>query len=464
MNKTIGLFLFFICHVPLGCVYAQTTFEERMHEIYKTSYSTEVSDELWDGYLNNMSLRTYNVTAGDTLWDLSLVFFGDGNYWSKIWSYNQTLTNPHLISVGQEISFFSGSLEQPPGVSLTGEPIDGDDFIEGFGDFRPITDGDEVEEDGAPVATGLYPGAPRIPPPRDQLKPVPEKLPGSFKDFDGFKIAEYNFKDVSLDLRPPVKVNPYYVAHSFLYSQNYDRYPRIGQVMESESGASYLGLNDQVYLESGEDLNIGEELTVMSYDYTFDRNGIYGSVIRYAARARVLKKMPDNVFLAEIFYSLSGVRRGSWITREVIPTLGDDRVGRPSDLRLNIIGGGIDNASRIFGEGDVIYVQGGSRQGLRAGDILGVYKNRAVRFRETKVDVNPEPIGHIKVFRAENSLSSAFVLDSREEILPGDLTGPPTYVLDQASQSERDDLKTIEGELDFDTSFNDAPSETNPVR
>jgi nucleoid-associated protein YgaU len=105
MNKTIGLFLFFICHVPLGCVYAQTTFEERMHEIYKTSYSTEVSDELWDGYLNNMSLRTYNVTAGDTLWDLSLVFFGDGNYWSKIWSYNQTLTNPHLISVGQEISF-----------------------------------------------------------------------------------------------------------------------------------------------------------------------------------------------------------------------------------------------------------------------------------------------------------------------------------------------------------------------
>jgi hypothetical protein len=66
---------------------------------------------------------------------------------------------------------------------LTGEPIDGDDFIEGFGDFRPITDGDEVEEDGAPVATGLYPGAPRIPPPRDQLKPVPEKLPGSFKDF-----------------------------------------------------------------------------------------------------------------------------------------------------------------------------------------------------------------------------------------------------------------------------------------
>jgi len=464
MNSQTGLALCILILSFRESALAQSTFEERMHEIYKSSYSTEISDDQWADYVSGIQTRTYQVVEGDTLWDLSLVFFGDGQYWSKIWSYNQGLTNPHMISVGQEVAFFSGSMTRPPGFSVDKGQRD---YLPGFAGFKPVEMEPETEEvqsssfqpevavvdadDTYIDRSRLYPGAPSIPPPRDDLKPVPNHLPSSFKDFDGFNVKEYNFRGVSLDLRPPVQVNPLFVASSFLYSEDARKYPRLGKILESENGNSLLSLNDQIYIQSLEDLKTDEIFTVMTPDYIFDRNGIFGTVIRYAALVRIQKKLPNNLYTAEIINSLSGVRRGSWITREIIPTFDDDHSGRPSDLKLTVIGGGIDNTSRIYGEGDIIYLQGGSKQGLRAGDILGIYKVRKTRYMDSEVGLSPEPIAHLKVFRAEDNLSSAFIVNSIEEVLPGDRTGTPTLVGKTASATEKVDLNDIESGLDFNT-------------
>lgn len=464
MNLQMGLSFCIWSLSFLELAHAQSTFEERMHEIYKTSYSTEISDDQWADYVSGIQTRTYQVVEGDTLWDLSLVFFGDGQYWSKIWSYNQGLTNPHMISVGQEVAFFSGSMAHPPGFSVDSGQAD---YLPGFADFKPVEmepAADEVILDSAQAkilsaatddqfvdGSRLYPGAPSIPPPRDYLKPAPNTLPRSFKDFDGFNFQEYNFRGVSLDLRPPVQVNPLFIASSFLYSDDSRKYPRIGKILESENGNSLLSLNDRVYIQSQENLKVDEVFTIMTPDYTFDRNGIFGTVIRYAALVRIQKKLPDNLYTAEIVSSLSGVKRGSWITRETIPTFDDDHSGRPSDLKLTIIGGGIDNTSRIYGEGDIIYLQGGNKQGVRAGDVLGIYKVRKIRYVDSEVEVSPEPIAHLKVFRAEERLSSAFIINSIEEVLPGDRTGSPTLVGKTASTTQKVDLNQIETGLDFNT-------------
>lgn len=447
---------------------AQTGFEQKVHEIYQQSYSKEISDELWSEYTSGLGTRTYAVAEGDTLWDLSLIFFGDGNYWSKIWSYNQELTNPHLLKVGQEIAFFSGSLEQPPGFVVGGEESAAPEtLLEGFADFKPVPEttttsetsdeasdadslGSGIGEDV--VGSRLYPGAPSIPPPRDPVKPAPDQLPSTFKDFGGFSITEYNFQGISLDLRPPVQVNPLFIAQHFLYSDEPDRYPRIGTVLESENGNTQLGLNDVIYIKSDEALQVGDVYTIMSYDYKFDRNGIYGSVIRYAARVKITRKLEKkNIFTGEIFYSLSGVQRGSWLSREPIPTFQDDPSGRPSSVEVAIIGGGEDNSTRIFGGGDIVFLQGGSRQGLRTGDILGVYKNRTARFDQSETSYSPAPIGQLKIFRVENNLASAFVVESSEELIAGDRTGTPARVTGPASATEKADLNDLEKGLDFKT-------------
>ena len=88
---------------------------------------------------------------------------------------------------------------------------------------------------------------------------------------------------------------------------------------------------------------------------------------------------------------------------------------------------------------------------MRAGDILGIYKVRKTRYMDSEVGLSPEPIAHLKVFRAEDNLSSAFIVNSIEEVLPGDRTGTPTLVGKTASATEKVDLNDIESGLDFNT-------------
>lgn len=51
----------------------------------------------------------YIVVKGDTLWSICARFFQNPWYWPKLWSYNDSITNPHWIYPGDVISMY------PPG-------------------------------------------------------------------------------------------------------------------------------------------------------------------------------------------------------------------------------------------------------------------------------------------------------------------------------------------------------------
>ena len=52
--------------------------------------------------------RTYIIKKGDTLWGVSERFLKDHQYWPNLWSYNEFVTNPHLIYPGQKITIYDG--------------------------------------------------------------------------------------------------------------------------------------------------------------------------------------------------------------------------------------------------------------------------------------------------------------------------------------------------------------------
>ncbi len=500
MNKWLSIVLI-VTFSGVASGQQTSTFEKKMYNIYKQSYSEEISDERWAGYLTGVGNRTYSVRPGDTLWDLSVVFFGDGLFWSKIWSYNEKLTNPHLLSVGQTIRFFTGSVEEAPGISVgpEGEPLDDPALAEGMTDNDSETSDDDglpqnlpegfkeivsssgdgqatekitVDMEGETVGSvalngpsnqaaqntqpvvpqsRLYPGAPSIPPPSRLIKPVLKVLPNTFADSDSYDKSQYDEKGISFDVRPPVRVNPLFVAHSFLYGRSAQKYPNIGRIVESEDKTKLVGQNQKVYIESKAELDIGERLTVMGLDYPFDRNGVIGDVIQYQGTVEITEKIRDSIYRGTIIKSLSGIEGYPWISREVIPTFTDDYVGRPNSTKLQVIGGGRDNVTRFYGQSDVIFIQGGTNSGVRVGDIMGIYKRRDLRYGTTTVDRTPVPIGHIKVFRAEPKLSSAFVISSDDAIVPGDETGPPIIVEAVTTKSEKEDLNSIETGLDFNS-------------
>jgi len=53
---------------------------------------------------------THTVQKGDTLWGICEKYYGDPNLWPKLWEMNQFITNPHLLKAGDIITLF----EKPP--------------------------------------------------------------------------------------------------------------------------------------------------------------------------------------------------------------------------------------------------------------------------------------------------------------------------------------------------------------
>ena len=402
------------------------SFEKRMHDVYKSSYSVEVPDDEWANYVEKIEDNKYQVKAGDTLWDLSKVFFGDGFFWSKIWSYNSSITNPHLLSVGVDVQFFSGSISSPPSMDVNGEPIS-----EGSVTITRSSEKLDIPESVQTVA------------------PVLNQLPPAFKDKASLAGSnKYDKTGMSFDIRPPVRVNPLFIVHAFLYDGSASSYPRTGNVFEAEEGNLAMSTFQQFYFEATKGYAVGDEVTVMGKDYDFGRMGVSGDVIRYLGRAKVTDVMSDGRYRAEIKNSLGPVTIKSWVTDEMIPSFADDNSGRASEVAVDIVGGAIENNRALLAKSSVLFLDGGSDVGLRVGDILGVYKVRKHHYKKYDVEVSPTPIGHIKIFRAGPNVSSAFVIDSKEAIVPGDKTGRPEFVTGTITKSEVEDLNDLEDGLD----------------
>ena len=441
------------------------SFEQRIHEIYKKSHSQPTSDQQWDSLTQNMKRRAYRVQKDDTLWGLSRVFFGDGMFWPKIWSYNQSLTNPHLIQVGQEIRFFAGSLEEAPGVELTTEKTGAkvSESEMGSPGGEGITAGDGMgvenqEEGGAEGKISSLGGSGEdlpgetfqtisLQPP---IQPVLKNLPSSFKETTGDAAAKYNEKGISLDLRPPIRINPPFVGHSFLYQGGLSTYPRVGDVVSQENNRDLSGTHQKIYIQSPDPLTQGEELRVMGRQYGFHRYGHRGDVIRYQGTVRIDRPVSEGIYQGTVLSSLDAIGVKSWVSREKVPQPSDDYRGRSNSTPLQVIGGGADNISRLFGRGDVVFLENGMEQGVQVGDIFGVYKRRDRRYSDGVVTKGPTPIAHLKVFRSERNTASAFVLDSKEPIVPGDETGEPMVALAPFSPME-DEAEAQESLLGEDT-------------
>src|SRR6185437_9876621 len=109
----------------------------------------QIPDSEWMSKVDTSKER-YKIQSGDTLWDISKTFFGDGQLWPKVWSMNSNITNPHEINPGNQIVFTPGSESQAPSLS--------------------IQKGQDQESDQMELATN--PNDVEIPEPEEKLRPV----------------------------------------------------------------------------------------------------------------------------------------------------------------------------------------------------------------------------------------------------------------------------------------------------
>lgn len=58
--------------------------------------------------------RTYVIKKGDTLWGISERFIKDPYYWPALWANNPEIGNPHFVYPGQQLAIYDGRIEIVP--------------------------------------------------------------------------------------------------------------------------------------------------------------------------------------------------------------------------------------------------------------------------------------------------------------------------------------------------------------
>ncbi|MBX3017791.1 MAG: LysM peptidoglycan-binding domain-containing protein [Bdellovibrionaceae bacterium] len=390
--------------------------EQRLHQIYRNYYANPTSPEKWSEALGRAKDQTYTIQKGDTLWGISETFFGDPNFWPKIWSLNTDIYNPHEIAPSGVVSFQLGTAAEPPSLAVGNAPA------------TPQAD-PPVDPNAAPAAPakpviGQYIdidlGQLKIPPPsRSQAPPrsFPRSIPGYVYHRDPKKSALLELSTVT---RAPTDNVPLSVNHFVSDTE----VQGAGEVLGSELGFSTAG-EGQTILIKGSGLSQGMRLMSVR------RQGpVRGApeALAYGIGGMLEVEAPVNsaegVYRARVVKSVSHVSRGDILVSEELPSMVPAGGGSMSPVNGKIIGGEFSAERRLFGMYNIVYLNAGSNQGLAVGTHVPVYRNPSLRNADLLIRENPAEIGELQVVRVGGRVSTAIVVKSLEDIRVGDTTTP----------------------------------------
>ncbi len=381
--------------------------EKRFHDLYKKYYLEPTNVESWEKAVGSRRSEKYNVQKGDTLWDLSQTFFGDPNYWPKVWSINkEEILNPHQVDPKMTIRFFPGSVDDAPTIGIltqdkANEPMQTPQNLS-------IVDPSSSAEVSRQIQPPSVRPVGRIPPsmPLYRMGAV-HKAPIEFQ----------------LDKR----TEGMQTFHSPVQYMMLDKFPlNVGKIEEAESGLNSAADFQYVFVELAD----GNPRTMMVVKEKEKLNE--GVLVEIQGEIQVLDRVSDkrNLFRAIVKKTLSLVQVGSSLIDGAIPSYDlsvgeDNRTGSP----VQILGGIYGSQMTVFGRNSYLFLGAGKKQGIQIGQSLSVFKNLAVRVPGTKISYIGGTTGKVKVIAADENVSTGYVVENQESIQKGDWVGAPGKII-----------------------------------
>jgi hypothetical protein len=392
----------------------ETTAEEtHLHDIYEQYYSQPTDPSAWEQLTSSLKSEKYEIQPGDNLWQISKIFFGDGNYWPKVWSVNSGIENPHLIETGNEIHFRLGTSDSEPAFLVT-EKNGGGGGAEDLATTTEVVPSD--------------PNAPYHP------KPVLKNLPPSFPQWQGIGPQKSNFDKWGVEIlpRPELKLVDQAYLQSFVIEGPFDP---VGQVVESQMEDQVMSQGNIIYVRFKEGT---VAMAGQSYLIVADSGALSKEADRAYNRAHVLRVSGQITLLSPLqaddpepgyFYykaridkSLDLALRGQKLVPGKMKTIHFAQAGRVKDMEVDVIGGSLDNNGFQFSSGNVVYLDKGRADGVSDGDIFVIQSAKKRKFLE------PEPLvrftrvqsGQVQVVDTRDHYSTAVILGGARELHPGD--------------------------------------------
>lgn len=329
------------------------------------SYYTEAGDNI--GMMSTSAPDYYVVQPGDTLWEISGRFLGNPQYWPRLWSINEQITNPHWIYPGNRIVFRMGTLIDPPRVDLDGGG-DRDGYVV-----------QDVDYNTTDAACG---------------------------------------PDVRFNNRRPVRG---YLATGFLADK--DEIDIYGEVAKARGMQTYLSEPDLIYLkvDDPEAFNCGDTVSVFrrvkrKVRHPESWRQKYGGLYEVVAEA-VVTHRNEHYVSASIRQSWREVTRGDLVGPSMTVAV-QIEVGAPrGELEATIVERTQDAVFSLT-TGETIFLDRGRADGVRVGNTFYVTEQRD-DYSDLKKEDTKLPhavIGRIVVVRVDEYSSAAVITDANKNL------------------------------------------------
>ncbi|MDL0432982.1 LysM peptidoglycan-binding domain-containing protein [Marinobacter sp. TBZ242] len=306
----------------------------------------------------------YTVVKGDTLWDISARFLNNPWYWPEIWHVNPQVQNPHLIYPGDELAL--------------------------------------VYIDGKPRVTKVSSDRTVKLSPKVRSEPIDTPIPAIPLDAIGSFLTDTRIVSVE-----ELNGAPY--------------------VLEGEDGRIITGAGDRIYARGEKPAN---NLGVFRRSKEFrdpETGEFLGLEARSIARGEVTAENGD-VLTLRLKQSSEEVRIGDRLLVGEERRINTSFVPSSPDTEIEAQMISVDGGVSQIGQFDVVAINRGEREGLKAGNVMAVLKSgNLVRDPVTNetIELPSERAGLMMVFQTYEKMSYGLILQATRPLSVGDKVTNP---------------------------------------
>ena len=403
--------------------------EQQLIELSKF-VETKIADKEWDEISTGSKLDKYIIQEGEWLWKISQKLFGSGFYYSKIWSLNPHITNPHEIEPGMVLVFDTGTSEEMPKITVgsfgSDESSNQTASLKTELDFSAF--GEEVEpnwikERNKLIKNGAYFQYASIETYEDlfeignlQLRtehkkydpPVPDIIiqePGEQYDSTGFDKTS----KISFEVKEGFYLNTFITTNVV---------QDLGEIEATQKESIFIQNFDKVYINFDKSVKVkpGDKYSIYaaagkSEHSISDRKGFKYYI---SGQVKAIRKI-NNLWECEIFELTGLVSRKDRITvytpkiNKIVKTF------NRRNIEAAIVDTFRDTLSGIS-FGDVVYLDRGRADGVELGNIFELYS-----FKDygTERKITPDPtykIGEAVVITLTDNFSTVLISNSKIDI------------------------------------------------
>lgn len=389
--------------------HAETENEKMVYQLYSNYYAVPTEESQWSKAVSQSTKGSYELQTGDNLWNISQMLFGDPFYWSKVWAINsENIFNPHEVKKGAKLIFTPGG-DRPPllQVQAAKDPVTVD-----------VVDGKEP----APPQVSIENMVVTLPPPLRESKPM-----GTFPS----SLPRWSFRE------PQEQISQFDIERSFAAEASrkafvpFQLVPKkekvLGQIYEIED-QSRMATEGQSVLVKVQGANAGNQYLVISYgERIFDAFRKMESIEKYILGEIQIEEVVNakqSIYRARVLRAVQPVAVGAYVQLGRIPDYPSEQIESSSQnlsASVRVIGGVYSDSRKISGSDNFVYLGGGAQQGLQRGQIFPVFRWPQGENPTSLVTENLRKIGTLHIVDVGSHFSTAFVMESLDNIQIGDL-------------------------------------------